>query len=170
MWRSLFTPADLNREVEYAVFLFNKTESDSLDTQTITLKTPFVGLHVCFCVELFKCVCTRHLPCSGKLRTVVGVTWPPIFRVPLEPNVNLLAGDDIGLKPGFSAEAKVGGSSPKRRRLALPAAGELYLSWTDRGDGGTSGGWKEVTAFTRLLKEPKLKTVFFLKAKGKTMT
>lgn len=62
--------------------------------------------------------------------------WVPILRVLLEPNVSLLAGDDIGLMVRVTPDD--GGSSPKRRRLALPAAGELYRSWTDSGEGGTS--------------------------------
>ena len=75
----------------------------------------------------------------------VWVPWAAIFRVPLfEPNVSLLAGDDTGLPLGFWIVDEAGGSSPKRRRLALPAAGELYLSWTDRGEGGISGGEKEL--------------------------
>lgn len=60
----------------------------------------------------------------------------------LEPNVNLLAGEDSGLTPGAAPDVGAGGSSPKRRRLALPAAGELYLSWTESGEGGTSGTGK----------------------------
>lgn len=66
---------------------------------------------------------------------MVCVPWAPIFRVLPEVNVSRLAGDASGLR----LEAWPGRSSPKRRRLALPAAGELYLSWTDRGEGGTSG-------------------------------
>lgn len=80
-----------------------------------------------------------HLPCSGILRTVACPPGVAILRVLLELNVNLLAGDDNGLKPWATPGVGGGGSSPKRRRLALPAAGELYLSWTDSGEGGTSG-------------------------------
>ena len=62
----------------------------------------------------------------------------------LELNVNLLAGDAIGLTLGVTPDAGAGGSSPNRRRLALPAAGELYRSWTDSGEGGTSGRRKQI--------------------------
>lgn len=63
------------------------------------------------------------------LSTVVWVGEAPILRVPPvpPPKVSLFAGEDTGLPQGDTAAAAgVGGlSSPKRRRLALPAAGEL---------------------------------------------
>lgn len=58
----------------------------------------------------------------------------------LGPKVRRLPGDDTELRTGFW----IGGSSSNRRRLALPAAGELYLSWTDSGEGGTSGTKSEL--------------------------
>lgn len=106
-----------------------KTHSD----HSAFLKGFYVAVLLCSYVNL--CKCTHRLPCSGKLRTVAGLPWVPILRVLVELNVSLLAGDDIGLR----VTPVVGGSSPKRRRLALPAAGELYRSWTDNGEGGTSG-------------------------------
>lgn len=75
-----------------------------------------------------------RVPCSGRVRV-----WEPgvlIFRVLLGPIISLLAGDmrvNPWVTPGDAW------SSPKSRRLALPATGELYRSWTDNGEGGTSG-------------------------------
>lgn len=63
--------------------------------------------------------------------TVLWATW-----LLLDPNVSLLTGDGSALM--FRPAEGAGGSSPKSRRLALPAAGELYLSWTESGEGGTS--------------------------------
>lgn len=100
----------------------------------------FFNMYFCVLIHPNADMMIRRSPCSGTLRTVVCVLWPPIFRVLHEPNVSRLAGDDTGLILELSPEVWPGGSSPKRRRLALPAAGELYLSWTDSGEGGTSGG------------------------------
>lgn len=74
------------------------------------------------------------------------------------PKVSLFAGEDIGLKPAFRPGDGAGGSSPKRRRLALPAAGELYLSCTDSGEGGTSGRGEEQTKNLTLSYKNNLKT------------
>lgn len=72
---------------------------------------------------------------------VVCAPGPTVFGVPpLEQKVSLFAGDGSGLPMVFRCADGAGGSSPKSRRLALPAAGELYLSWTDSGEGGTSTG------------------------------
>lgn len=77
--------------------------------------------------SLFALVCV--LPCSGMLSMVVWVGGAPILRVPPEPppKVSLLAGEGTGLTQGDATGPGGGGrlSSPKRRRLALPAAGEL---------------------------------------------
>ena len=140
-----------------------KTHSD----HSAFLKRSFVTVVSFLCINISPvssvfsyvnlCKCTHRLPWSGKLRTVAGLPWVPILRVLVELNVSLLAGDDIGLR----VTPVVGGSSPKRRRLALPAAGELYRSCTDNGEGGTSGREQIIKLIT---------AHFFLNCKYKPFT
>lgn len=86
-------------------------------------------IHICMHFKsLNLCILVCVSPCSGMLSMVVWV-GAPILRVPPKspPKVSLLAGEGRGLTQGDAIASGGGGrlSSPKRRRLALPAAGEL---------------------------------------------